>query len=219
MIRLSHYNGNPYVGVYCAANEFIAFVPRDSAPGMVRDISEAMDVNVEMMSVAGTNLIGSLVSMNSFGAVMSNMAGDAELEFLSRFLPVYRIEDKINASGNNILANDFGAIGNPDLSEDTVRRIEDTLQVSVLQMSVADHKTVGSACVATNKGVLCHPSSTKEEMEAIRSSLKVPTAIGTLNYGAPLVGACMLANSNGAVVGNKSTPIELGRVEDALYLI
>jgi translation initiation factor 6 (eIF-6) len=29
----------------------------------------------------------------------------------------------------------------------------------------------------------------------------------------------MIANSKGAVVGNKSTPIELGRVEDALYLV
>jgi len=219
MMRLSHYNGNPYVGVYCAGNEFLALVPRDSSSGMVRDIAEAMEVAVEIMSVAGTNLIGSLVSMNSFGAVMSNMAGDAELEFLSQFLPVYRIEDKINASGNNILANDFGAIGNPDLSKDTVRRIEDTLQVPVLQMQVADHKTVGSACVATNKGVLCHPSTSSEEMEAIRQALKVPAAIGTLNYGAPLVGACMIANSKGAVVGSKSTPIELGRVEDALYLI
>jgi translation initiation factor 6 len=219
MMRLSHYNGNPYVGVYCAANEFIALVPRDSSPGLGRDIAEALGVKVETMSVSGTNLIGSLVSMNSFGAVMSNMAGDAEVEFLSRFLPVYRIEDRINASGNNILANDFGAIGNPELSKDTVRRIEDTLQVPVLLMQVAEHKTVGSACVATNKGVLCHPSTTSEQMEAIRNLLKVPAAIGTLNYGAPLVGACMLANSKGAVVGNKSTPIELGRVEDALYLV
>jgi translation initiation factor 6 len=219
MMRLSHYNGNPYLGVYCAANEFLALVPRDSSPGMGRDIAEVLEVKIEMMSVAGTNLIGSLVSMNSFGAVMSNMVGDAELEFLSRFLPVYRIEDKINASGNNILANDFGAIANPDLSEDALRAIEQTLQVPALQMSIADHKTVGSACVATNKGVLCHPSTSSEEMEAIRRFLKVPAAIGTLNYGAPLVGACMIANSKGAVVGNKSTPIELGRVEDALYLV
>lgn len=219
MMRLSHYNGNPYIGVYCAANESIAFVPRDSSPGMIRDIEQAMGVNVEKLCVAGTNLIGSLVSMNSFGAVVSNMTSDSEVESLSRFMPVYRIEDRINASGNNILANDFGAIANPDLSRQVVRRVEETLQVPALQMAVADHRTVGSACVATNKGVLCHPSTRADEMDAIRRFLKVPAAIGTLNYGAPLVGACMIANSSGAVVGNKSTPIELGRVEDALSLI
>lgn len=48
--------------------------------------------------------------------------------------------------------------------------------------------------------------------------MKVPAAIGTLNYGAPLVGACMVANSRGAAIGFKSTPIELGRVEDSLGL-
>jgi translation initiation factor 6 len=65
--------------------------------------------------------------------------------------------------------------------------------------------------------VLCHPSTTKAELEMLRSLFKVPAAIGTLNYGAPVVGACMIANSKGASIGFRSTPIELGRVEDALF--
>jgi len=219
MMRLSTYHGNPYIGVYSAANEFLAFVPRDVPSGLVKDITEVLEVRVEKFTVACTNLIGSLVSMNSFGAVVSNMTTDNELELLSKFLPVYRIEDRINASGNNILVNDKGAIANPDLARSTIKDIEVTLQVPVAQSAIAEHKTVGSACVATNKGVLCHPSSTKEEMQLILEVLKVPVAIGTLNYGAPLVGACMIANTKGAVIGNKSTPIELGRVEDALDLI
>jgi translation initiation factor 6 len=125
----------------------------------------------------------------------------------------------VNASGNNILANDNGAIANPELAKKTVRSIEETLGVDVIQSAIAEHNTVGSVCLATNKGVLCHPASRPEEMERIRQSLKVPAAIGTLNYGAPMVGACMVANSKGAVIGYKSTPIELGRVEDALDLI
>ena len=219
MMRLSHYNGNPYVGVYCAVNEDLAFVPRDASDNLINDIEVALNVQIVKCSIAGTNLIGSLLSMNSFGAVVSNMTSDAEVEFLSEYLPVYRIQDKVNASGNNILANDKGAIANPDLAKKTVRVIEETLKVDAVQSAIAEHTTVGSVCVATNKGVLCHPASLPEEMELLRRSLKVPVAIGTLNYGAPLVGACMLANSKGAVIGYKSTPIELGRVEDALDLI
>lgn len=219
MIRLSHYNGNPYIGVYAAANEFVAFAPRDAPDSLIRDITEALQVQVHRGTLSCTNLIGSLVSMNSYGAVVSNMATGAEVEYLSRFLPVFKIEDRVNASGNNLLVNDYGCVANPDLSRRTVKGIEETLQVAVVQASIAEHRTVGSTCVATNKGVLCHPSATNEEMRLIKDALKVPTAIGTLNYGAPLVGACLVANTKGAVVGNKSTPIELGRVEDALDLI
>jgi translation initiation factor 6 len=219
MIRLSHYNGNPYIGVYAAANEFIAFVPRDASDSLLRDISEAMEVQAHRATLSATSLLGSLVSMNSYGAVVSNMASASEVEMISRFLPVFRIADKVNASGNNLLANDYGCVANPDLSKRTLQGIEETLQVPVVQVSIAEHKTVGSTCIATNKGVLCHPSATKEEMTLLRDVLKVPAAIGTLNYGAPLVGACMVANTKGAAVGNKSTPIELGRVEDALNLI
>jgi translation initiation factor 6 len=73
-------------------------------------------------------------------------------------------------------------------------------------------------CVATNKGVLCHPEITREEFDLVKSVLKVDGAIGTANYGASMVGACLIANSKGAVVGYRSTPIELGRIEDALHL-
>ena len=219
MIRLSHYNGNPYIGVYAAANEFVAFVPRDAPDSLIRDISEALQVQVHRGTLSCTNLIGSLVSMNSYGAVVSNMATSAEVEYLSGFIPVYKIEDKVNASGNNLLANDYGCVANPDLSSKTVKGVEETLLVDVVRASVAEHKTVGSTCAVTNKGVLCHPSATAEEIALLRDVLKVPAAIGTLNYGAPLVGACIVANTKGAVVGNKSTPIELGRVEDALDLI
>jgi translation initiation factor 6 len=219
MLRLSHYLGNPYVGVHCAANDEYAFVPRDAPDSLIRDITEVLQVKVERATVGSTNLIGSLLSMNSYGAVVTNMATNAEVEHLSRFLPVYRIADKINASGNNILVNDHGALANPDLGRKTLKAIEDTLQVELHQGTIAEHKTVGSACIVTDKGALCHPASTPAEMELVRSVFNVPAAIGTLNYGAPLVGACMIANSKGGVVGNKSTPIELGRVEDALYLI
>ena len=72
--------------------------------------------------------------------------------------------------------------------------------------------------MATNKGVLCHPHAKPGEIEAVREALKVPVLITTANYGAAQVGACMVANSRGAVVGSRTTPIELGRIEEGLGL-
>jgi translation initiation factor 6 len=157
--------------------------------------------------------------MNSYGAVVTNMASQEEIKAISKRIPVYRIEDKLNATGNNILVNDNAALVHPEIGKKVLKKIEKVLQVEVVQGVLAGHKTVGSVCIATNKGVLCHPNTRKEELEMIRSLFKVPASIGTLNYGAPIVRACLVANSRGAAVGYKSTPIELGRVEDALGLI
>jgi translation initiation factor 6 len=84
--------------------------------------------------------------------------------------------------------------------------------------TVAGLETVGSACIVTSKGVICHPKTTESELKEISSLFKVPAVLATLNYGTPYLGACAVANSKGAFVGSRSTPIELGRLEDGLYL-
>ena len=90
--------------------------------------------------------------------------------------------------------------------------------MEVVKGMVAGYKTVGSVCAVTNKGILCHPATSQDELKMLSELFKVPAAIGTLNYGAPVIGASIICNSKGAVVGSNSTPIELGRVEDALYI-
>jgi translation initiation factor 6 len=55
-------------------------------------------------------------------------------------------------------------------------------------------------------------------MELLKSALHVPVMITTANYGAAQVGACIVANSHGAVVGARTTPIEIGRIEEGLGL-
>ena len=216
MINLSSYNGNQYVGVFSCANENISLIPVDSSDTLVNDMESALQVKCIKMNIASTNLIGSLVAMNSYGAIVASMASEAEIESLSRHLAVYKLDDRYNAAGNNILVNDMGALINPDINPALYRDIADTLQVEVVAGTVAGQNIVGSMAAATNKGMLCHPESTKAEFEVLHSVLKVKPAIGTLNYGSGMVGACIVANSKGGAVGFRSTPIELGRVEDAL---
>jgi translation initiation factor 6 len=217
MMKLSSYNGNPFIGVYCVANESLSLVPTDAPPSLISDIEEGMGAKVFPTALASSSILGTLTAMNSYGGITTGMATLAEVRPLRKHLPFKRIKDRLNACGNNILVNDNAALVNPDLGRTAIKQIEDTLQVEVVQGMIAGHKTVGSVCVATNKGVLCHPSTSKAELEMLRALFKVPTAIGTLNYGAPMVGACMVANTKGAAIGFRSTPIEMGRVEDALF--
>ncbi|HIJ00688.1 MAG TPA: translation initiation factor IF-6, partial [Candidatus Methanomethylophilaceae archaeon] len=56
------------------------------------------------------------------------------------------------------------------------------------------------------------------EMAELSGALGVEFSPITLNYGSAMVGACVVANSKGALVGNISTTIELGHLEEALGL-
>ena len=122
----------------------------------------------------------------------------------------------MNASGNDIPVNDFGALVRPDVKEKTIKDIKGVLQVPVHQGTIASLKTVGMAAVVTNKGLLCHPKVTEDEKKKLEKLFQVPVMIGTVNHGSPLIGSGLIANSKGAIIGDMTTGIEMGRIEEAL---
>jgi len=218
MLRLGDINGNPYIGVYCAASEDLAIVPDSVESKVVREIERTLGVVVISTTIASASIVGSLVAMNSHGVVATNFAEKRELARLPKGLRTGVMEEKLNAAGNNILANDKAALVNPAASNHTLRLIADVLDVEVQRGSVAGIDTVGSACIATDKGVICHPRATERELGWLKELFGVPASIATLNYGTPYLGACAIANSKGAFIGSRSTPIELGKLEDGLGL-
>ena len=52
----------------------------------------------------------------------------------------------------------------------------------------------------------------------LEEALGVPSGIGTANFGSPLVGAAVVCNANGGLVGTKTTGVEMHRIEDVLSL-
>jgi len=218
MLRLGDINGNPYVGVYCAASEDYAILPDTIDPKVAREIERTLGVSAIATSIAGATIVGSLIAVNSHGVMVTNFAEKHEISKFPKSLRVAKMEEKLNAAGNNILANDKAALVHPHASPHTVKLVADVLDVEVQRGSVAWIDTVGSSCIATNKGVLCHPRTTEPELRFLKDLFGVPASLGTLNYGTPYLGACAVANSKGAYIGSRSTPIELGKLEDGLVL-
>ncbi len=214
MLRRLEVDGNPYIGVFCAANEELLLLDRGVPKPAVRNIAEALGTRAIQTTIAHSAVIGSLVAMNSNGILTSPFIEENEIEALGE--PVYPLPHRLSAVGNNVLCNDHGALVHPGYNDDAVAFIAEALGVPAARGTVAGVRTVGAVAVATNKGVLCHPHARPAEMELLKETLRVPVAITTANYGSALVGACMVANTKGAVVGSKTTPIELGRIEEGL---
>ncbi|HEX9340029.1 MAG TPA: translation initiation factor IF-6 [Thermoplasmata archaeon] len=216
MLRRLDIAGNPYIGVFCAANDELLLVAPDVPKSAIRRMDEALQTTHVVTSVAHSTVVGSLVAMNSKGILASPFIEEAELDAIGD--AVYPLPHRLSAVGNNILSNDHGAVVHPNYDDEAVAFIHKSLGVPVVRGTIAGIKTVGSVAVATNKGVLCHPHARPGELELLKSTLQVPVHITTANYGAAQVGASMVANAHGAVVGSRTTPIELGRIEEGLGL-
>ena len=211
------FNENPNVGVFCRANENIAFIRRKLSKEIKEKISTTLDVKLVELNIADASIIGSLLAFNSYGAVVTDFIDDENLKNIqNQGLKVSVISDILNAAGNDILVNDKGALVHPNLENKTLKKIEETFNVPAIKGTIGSLNTVGMAAVVTNKGLLCHPKVTEDEKSNLEKIFNVNVMIGTINHGVPLIGSGLVANTKGAIVGNLTTGIELGRIDEAL---
>jgi translation initiation factor 6 len=217
MLQLLDFNENPNVGIYCRANDSVVFLQTSLPKKAKQLVADVLGVKVVELSIADSTIIGSLLTFNSHGAIVTAYASKETFKTIeNQGLKVFPIKDVINAAGNDILANDHGALVHPDLKNASVKKIGDILGVSVQKGTIASFGTVGMAAVVTNKGCLCHPKVTEEEKQQLEKVFDVDVMIGTVNHGFPMIGSGLVANTKGAVIGKMTTGIEMGRIEEAL---
>ncbi len=217
MLQLLDFNENPNIGIYCRTNDSIVFLQKSLSKKTKQVVGKILDVKVLELCIADSTIIGSLLTFNSSGAIVTAFATAETFSALEeQGLRVFPIRDVINAAGNDILANDHGALVHPDLKNTTVKKISETLDVPVHKGTIASLGTVGMAAVVTNKGCLCHPKTTVEEKQQLEKVFDVDVMIGTVNHGFPMIGSGLVANTKGAIIGKMTTGIEMGRIEEAL---
>ncbi len=217
MLKRMNLTGSPNLGVYISVNDEVAIVPFNLSTEVEDIIKETLEVDTIKTSIAGCNLNGALAVGNSNGFVVSPYINEKELQTLEDAgLNVSLMPGKYTAVGNIIAANDHGAIVGPKVGEKAVKVIEDTLKVTVEISSIADSNIIGSSSLVTNKGFLVHRDASYEELDFVEEVFKVEGNIGTVCKGMPLVGACGIANSQGAIVGESTTGPEMARLEESL---
>ncbi|ACV24146.1 translation initiation factor eIF-6 [Methanocaldococcus fervens AG86] len=226
MIIRKYFSGIPTIGVLATTTEDFTLLPIFLEKNDVDEVSEVLGTKCLQINIGGSSLIGSLSVANKYGLLLPKIVEDEELKKIKNFLKendfdltIEIIKSKNTALGNLILTNDKGSLISVEL-KDFKKEIEDALNVEVEVGTIAELPTVGSNAVVTNKGCLTHPLVEDEELEFLKSLFKVEyIGKGTANKGTTSVGACIIANSKGAVVGGDTTGPELLMIEDALGLI
>jgi translation initiation factor 6 len=189
-------------------------VPQDKA----QEYADWLKVRLIYTTISGSVLAGALACANSNGMLLSNSIRGEELE---RIKEAYKgnitlMENKKNAYGNLVLANDKGAVVDPRFKAKEIKQISDTLGVETVPAEIAALPYVGSLATATNKGVFAHPLLKEEEKKILESIFKVPVDVGTVNCGIPYVGTGLIANSIAAVAGSMTTGPEMFMIEQIL---
>jgi translation initiation factor 6 len=223
--RLVSVDGSTYIGLFAVCTESLVLLPSQISDRVADDIERALNVKSIRTTIAETSLVGCFAAGNSNGFIISSYALDSEIESIAELVAAEGLKvkisrlpyiDRMTTAGNIILTNDTVAIVHPLLSDKTVEVIKETMDVKVYKGTIGRLNTVGMAAVATNRGVLVHKNATLSELEFLEEIFELPVGIGSVNFGVPLIGAGLLANTKGYIAGYETTGAELGRIEDVL---
>ncbi len=219
--RRAGYFGNPFIGLFFCTNNKHTLFPIDTKESLREEICSGLGTEAVIVNVQGYNLDGVYVAMNANGMVLPSMVSDEEKKFLEKEtgLSVYVSGEKMNANGNNIALNDMGGLINPNIGERERIAMEECLGIELVPFTVAGFSTMGSLCVANNKGFLTHYSASEREIAEMGEVLRVKGLPGSINMGTGFIGIGLLATDEGYYAGEATSSFELGRVEEALDMV
>lgn len=206
--------GDPHIGVFTRIVGDMAFVGPSTPPVFVDALRSEMNVEVAKVTIQDSEIIGSLLCGNSAGLIVSGLASPDEIAALEEYGEVLPLIATMNAAGNIILANDVLAVVHPEMDPETEDEISSFLGVPVLKLTFGSVKTVGMVAVATNKGILVHPRTTKQELMVLEGATDLPVGTGSVNLGSVLIGSGLIANDVGYIAGSQTSGFELGRIEE-----
>jgi translation initiation factor 6 len=220
-IYLSNLEGSVSIGVYSIATDDIVMIPRLIPLKKAEQMAQWLKVKLIHTVIGGSVLIGALTCANTNGILLPSYVHQEEVEAIRSVFKgnIAIMETKKNAYGNMVLANDHGAVVDPRLKQPEIQKISETLDVEAVAGEIAELPLVGSAAVATNKGVVAHPLLKDSERKLLEDVLKVPVDVGTINCGIPHVGSGLICNRHAAIAGSLTTGPEIFIIGNALDVV
>jgi len=214
------FQGNENIGVFVKTIGDQVFVPQHTPSSFKEKVIECFGVSPIETLIYQSQLLGIFLSGNRNGILVPYLITKEEFELLQNSLeiPLYPLDFAINAFGNVILTNDYGALISPWFKEGEAERIKQLLKVEIMKGTIAGYPVPGSIAVVTNKGGLVPPQTSDEEIKKLKELFEVDILKGTVNRGVRYLKLGIVANDKGALVGELTTPWELETIIEAFGL-
>ena len=209
---------SPNIGVFMRCNDRFLLVPKGLAQTKSDKLCDSLKVTAVPTSIGESRLIGALSSMNNNGVLVSRLAEDVEMNEIraATGLTVARLDSKLTAVGNLVVANDRRALVSPVLDARAVAQVKDVLGTEVERTPIGEYHQTGVFVVATNRGAAVYPGLDEKEVERLGGLLGVDAYPTSVNKGVPFVASGLVANTSNAVAGTQTTGPELVFITRAL---
>ncbi len=209
---------SPNIGVFMRCNDRFLLVPKGLAQTKSDKLCESLHVTAVPSSISESRLLGVLTSMNNNGILVSRLAEDVEISEIKRAtgMNVSRLDSKLTAVGNLVVANDKCALASPVLDPRSVAQVKDVLGTEVERTPIGEYHQVGSFVVVTNTGAAVYPGLGENDVARIGGMLGVEAYPTSVNSGVPYVASGLVANSKNAIAGTLTSGPELVFITRAL---
>ena len=210
IIKYDIYSG-PNIGIYSTVNDEFVFLPRGFSDGKSEKLSEYLEVKSLEISVANARVLGILMVVNNHGILLPSTCSEGEFNHIkdNTDLNVEILDVKNNALGNMMSVNDKGGIVSPLIPKEDLQKIQDALDIEVMQFKIAGFQQIGAVMATSEKGTIVHPETDEEDMKTINNLLGGNIEAVTINGGIPFVSSGILANKNSVVVGSLTNGPEI----------
>lgn len=210
IIKYDMYRG-PNIGIYTSANDEHVFIPSGLTEPKVQALTKHLKVDHITTSVGNTRVMGILMVVNNHGLLLPHTSYPDEVEFLKKStgLNVEVLDTKHNALGNMMSVNDKGAIVSPLIERENIKKIEQALDVEVIQKRIAGYNQVGAMMCANSEGGIIHPETDEEDLKTFSNVMGVDFEPATINGGIPFISSGTLINNKTIIVGSFTTGPEI----------
>ena len=213
MFLKTNFAGDPNIGLYGFATDKYCLlgVSRKDA----KRVKDVLNVKVISTFLMETSFLSLFSVGNSSGIIVPDFIEKHEIKELKKNLEVHTLKTKYTCLGNLIVMNDNGIILAPVFRRKKAE-IEKAFSLPVTVTTIGGSNIIGNSVIATNKGCMVTPKIKDKEKKIIEETLQVPVDIGTVSFGSFYVKSGVIANSYGFVVSNRSSGIEMGKINEAL---
>ena len=210
IIKYDIYRG-PNIGIYTTVNDNFVFIPNGFTKSKAETLARYLDVEYLRISVGNTRLIGALMLVNNNGILLPQTSYPEEINFLKKStgLNVDVLDTKHNALGNMIAVNNKGGIVSPLIEKENLKKIEDVLDVELIQKRIAGYNQVGAMICSNSHGGIIHPETDEEDLKIFSNVMGVNIEPATINGGIPFVSSGTLVNNKSVIVGSFTTGPEI----------
>ncbi len=215
-IEMGTVKSSPFVGVFSVVTDKIALFPKVMETKEKKKVEKLFGLETIYTSLANSSLLGVLAIGNSHGFAVSEIAEQDEIDALQESGIRIKKVLGITALGNLVGCNDEKAFCSKAVPKKTVEEIGKALNVECVETEIAESDLVGSNIVLTNKGFIANPLVSEEEFKKIEKETGLEGATATANFGDKFVGNGVIANSNAALAGLRTTGHELIRIDEGL---